>query len=333
MTNLLLDMVANPALAESEENVKQLHHIYRQPARQGAFSVRDGILFMKEIFQNDTKFVELRVVPTSLVNTIFVAFHANPVGGHLNAYRTYHRIRQRYFWPHMFQYIKKMCKRCPGCSLSNITRNRSADLVYSFPIDAPMRVLFVDIYAAGAEFNYVETNYYLIAACGMTAFAVCEDTAEAKSTAFAQALMKIWMRFGFSHTIVVDKDSKFLSVFSARAALLKINIHVLSGDNHNPMIVERVNRYLNKCLTIFTNECDDVRSALEGILMSLYAWNSAPVIGTDISRSLLVVGREFNFRLDFSTEQHQILTSSKLKVTSFAAEQARLRKCGREIAK
>ena len=121
--------------------------------------------------------------------------------------------------------------------------------------------------------------------------------------------------------------------FSATAALLKINIHVLSGDNHNPMIVERVNRYLNKCLTIFTNERDDVRSALEGILMSLYAWNSAPVIGTDISRSLLVVGREFNFPLDFSTEQHQILTSSKLKVTSFAAEQARLLECGREIAK
>ena len=121
--------------------------------------------------------------------------------------------------------------------------------------------------------------------------------------------------------------------FSATAALLKINIHVLSGDNHNPMIVERVNRYLNKCLTIFTNERDDVRSALEGILMSLYAWNFAPVIGTDISRSLLVVGREFNFPLDFSTEQHQILTSSKLKVTSFAAEQACLLECGREIAK
>ena len=71
--------------------------------------------------------------------------------------------------------------------------------------------------------------------------------------------------------IVADKESKILSVCSGTAALLKINIHVLSGDNHNPMNVEQVNRYLNKCLTIFTNERDDVRSALEGILMSLYA--------------------------------------------------------------
>ena len=179
MTKLLIDMVSNPALAESETNVRLLHHIYRQPARQGQFSLRDGILYMREVFQNDTKYIELRIVPASLVNIIFVAFHANPVGGHLNAYRTYHRIRQRYFWPHMFQYIKRMCKTCPGCSLANLTRNRSSDLVYSFPIDAPMRVLFVDIYAAGAEFNFAGTKHYLIAACGMTAFAVCEDTAEA----------------------------------------------------------------------------------------------------------------------------------------------------------
>jgi len=115
--------------------------------------------------------------------------------------------------------------------------------------------------------------------------------------------------------------------------LLKINIHVLSGENHNPMIVERICRYLNKTLTIFTNERDDNRVALEGILMSLYAWNSAPVIGTDISRSLIVVGREFQFPIDFSSEQHQMLTSSPVRVSEFAKEQARLLECGRAIAK
>ena len=104
--------------------------------------------------------------------------------------------------------------------------------------------------------------------------------------------------------LVFRWDSKFRGTFEATAALLKINIHVLSGENHNPMIVERICRYLNKCLTIFTNERDDNRVALEGILMSLYAWKSAPIIGTDISRSLIVVGREFQFPIDFSSEQH-----------------------------
>ena len=85
---------------------------------------------------------------------IFIAFHANPIGGHLNAYRTYHQMCQRYFWPGMFTYVKRMCKACPGCSLSNLTKNRSADLVYSFPNGAPMRAIFVDIYETSRIFYW-----------------------------------------------------------------------------------------------------------------------------------------------------------------------------------
>ena len=70
MTNLLLQMVENPSLCDTEANIKSLHHVYRQPARHGHFSVRDDILYMKEIFEDDTKYGDLRIVPDSLVNII-----------------------------------------------------------------------------------------------------------------------------------------------------------------------------------------------------------------------------------------------------------------------
>ena len=79
--------------------------------------------------------------------------------------------------------------------------------------------------------------------------------------------MKIQLRYGFCHTVVLDKDSKFFGVCREALDLLQINCHVLSGDNHNPMIVERVNRYLTKGLKIMTNERDSVRIALEAILL------------------------------------------------------------------
>ena len=113
--------------------------------------------------------------------------------------------------------------------------------------------------------------------------------------------MNIWLRFGFSYTIMIDKDSKFLVVFSQTAALLNININVLSGENHDPMIVYRIFLFLNSCLTVFFNECGNNRVALEDILMPLYAWNSVPIVGTDISRSLLVTGLKFNIPIDYST--------------------------------
>ena len=54
-----------------------------------------------------------------------------------------------------------------------------------------MNVLHVDIYAVGVNLNYEGNRFYLIAACGMTSFAVAEATSEQNSTVFASALMKI----------------------------------------------------------------------------------------------------------------------------------------------
>ena len=99
------------------------------------------------------------------------------------------------------------------------------------------------------------------------------------------------------------------------------------------MLVERVNRFLNSALQIFCNERGTVLVAQEAVLMSLYAWNSAPVPGTDISRSLLVVGREFHFPIDFSALKHHELTSTPVKVTTFAIEQAKLLSACRLVAK
>jgi hypothetical protein len=82
---------------------------------------------------------------------------------------------------------------------------------------------------------------------------------------------------------VPDKDSKFFGVFKEAIDLLQINRHVLSGGNHNGMLVESVNRYLNKGLMIMTNKRNSVRVAMEFIVLLLYAWNSTPIPGTDIS--------------------------------------------------
>jgi hypothetical protein len=82
--------------------------------------------------------------------------------------------------------------------------------------------------------------------------------------------------YGFCHTIVLDKDSKFYSICQEALNLLQINCHVLSGDNHNPMMVEHIDRYLTKGLKIMTNEQDSIHVALEAILVLLYAWNSCP---------------------------------------------------------
>jgi hypothetical protein len=144
--------------------------------------------------------------------------------------------------------------------------------------------------------------------------------------------MKIQLRYRFCHTVILNKDSKFFGVRSEALDLLQINRHVLSGNNHNPMMVKRINQYLTKGLKIMTNEHDSVRIALEAILLLLYAWNSCPIPGTNISRSLVAGGREFAFPIDYSTNKHWELTSFPSSVESYSKDFAIRLAALREVA-
>jgi hypothetical protein len=156
----------------------------------------------------------------------------------------------------------------------------------------------------------------------MCSFACMEPITRASATTFASAIMKILLRYGFCHTGILDKDSKFFGICRKAINLLKLNCHVLSSANHNPTIVECVNRYLTKGLKIMCNKRNSVRVALEAILLLLYAWNSCPVPGTDISCSLVAIGREFAFPIDFSTNKHWELTLLPSTVVTYLKELA-----------
>jgi hypothetical protein len=81
-------------------------------------------------------------------------------------------------------------------------------------------------------------------------------------------------------------------------------------------------------LRIMCNECDSNCVALKAILLLIYAWNSCPVPGTDISRSMVAVGREFAFPIDFSAGKHAELYSAPGTVKSYSKQLAtRLESC------
>ena len=81
------------------------------------------------------------------------------------------------------------------------------------------------------------------------------------------------------------------------------------------------------------SERNSVRIAEEAILLLLYAWNSCPVSGTDISRSFVAVGREYAFPIDYSTRKHWELTSTPSAVTSYSKTLAKHLQASSEVAK
>ena len=307
----LLRMVLVPSLRTKRVETDKVHYAYRQPLRQGYIQQENGILYMMDPIPNSTQLFKLQIVPESLRNTVFTAFHVNPLGGHLSAYYTVSKLRCRYFWPYMYKYVVRMIRRCAACLANNASSRCRSELVYSFPVDAPFKVIHADVYLPGDTQSYDGARGFMIVMDHMSSFVIMEPLSGAlNSTAFAKAIGKVMLTFGLAHTCVVDADSKFMAEFVETMAILKIKLHPLSRGNHDGMSVERFNRYLNAALTIFLSDRDSKAAFVEGAYMSAYAWNSAPVVGTDIARSLVAIGREFHFPLDYSVASARSFSQS-----------------------
>ena len=162
-----------------------------------------------------------------------------------------------------------------------------------------MNVLHLDNFTVGASINYAGDKGFLISACIVCTFAVSEPVPESNLTTYVQALSMIMLRFVLAHTIVLDKDSKLYAIFSQSCLLLDLNVHTVSSENHDAIIVERVNQYLNKGLNIFTQERGTPAVSIEAILLLIYAWTSCLVPLTEITRSMIFCGRYFSFPINF----------------------------------
>jgi hypothetical protein len=202
-------MVVDPGKI-CKEALNAIHFAYRHALRQSHIVIEDNMLILHKLIRGSASYTQLQIVPVRLWGILFVAFHSNPIGGHLNVYHTLHRLRMHYYWPEMYSYVKRTCHTCPGCALLNPPCGSSLELIYHFPIEAPFRVLFVDAYSAGKYSGFEGSEVYLIAACGMTGFSAMESIQHANLTTFASGIMKIQLHFGFCHTIILNKDSNFL---------------------------------------------------------------------------------------------------------------------------
>ncbi len=289
------------------------------------------MLIFREPISGSDSYMRLTLVPRELYNILFVAFHANPIGGHLNAYRTLHRLCLRYYWPGMYAYVKRKCLACPGCALLNPTCGKSSKLVYNFPIEAPFLVMHFDAYAAGKHSGFEGSDVYLNGCCGMCSFACMKPVTNQSATTFASAIMKILLLRFLPHC-GPRQGYQVLRCLPRSLGLTANQLPCFIWCKPQPNACGE-----NKLLPYKRPE-DHVQRAgfgkdsLRSHSPPPFAWNLCPVPGTDISRSLVAVGREFTFPIDYSSRKHWELTSSLSTVVTYSRELATCLFACREVA-
>jgi hypothetical protein len=76
----------------TNQTLSKVNHNYCTPLRHSLISFEDNMLILRKPISRTSSFTCLQLAPTELINIIFIAFHTNPIGGHLNAYRTLHHL-------------------------------------------------------------------------------------------------------------------------------------------------------------------------------------------------------------------------------------------------
>jgi hypothetical protein len=166
-TKLLLDRLSSSS-PFSKLDLSALNSAYRDYIRQDRLSLLDGKLVVFQPVQNNKELLMLIIVPLSLCRDIFSAYHASPSTGHMGIYKTLHRIRLRFFWPHSRKDVTSWVLQCPHCIASNGTVARNSELIFSWPLCCPFYILHVDLWAPGEIANYRGETYLMNAMCDLT---------------------------------------------------------------------------------------------------------------------------------------------------------------------
>jgi hypothetical protein len=219
----------------------------------------------------------------------------------MGVYKTLHRIRLRFFWPHSRKDVTNWVLQCPHYIAANGTVSRNSELTFSWPLCCTFYILHIDLCAPGDIANYRGDTYLLNAMCNLTGFvlvpATSNITAHNLARRFAQDVL---LKIGFCGVVVVDDGSTFKGLFKTVCLMLGLSFHVAAKDNHKAVGVEHFHWFLNNAVAIAANDRGTPTVFVESTHTAAYAWTSSPIDGTNIIRSVPAAGRPLRIPFDLS---------------------------------
>lgn len=169
--------------------------------------VRDGIMY-RHIQDGQRGVVEQLVLPEKLHTAVKTALHDD--SGHLGFERTLQMIRERFYWPRMFQEIKAWCEQCERCCLRKTPTAGSRAPLVSIHSSAPMELVCVDFLTLEKSKGGIEN--VLVVTDHFSRYAQAYPTKDQKASTVAKTLWKnFFCRFGFPAKLHADQGRNFES--------------------------------------------------------------------------------------------------------------------------
>ena len=259
--------------------------------------IQDDILCRKFELTNGRIAYLQHIVPPSLVTEIITSQHNSLTAGHLGAYKTVEKIRQRYYWPGFKTDVKHHILRCDKRQKPYGPPQKHRHSLVDWKISYPFHLIGLDFLGPLPTSN--GCRYILLIGDHFTKWYEAIPLPDQTAATTSDVFLERWIcRFGFPYSIHTDRGTNFESQLFANL-LKKLEIDKTRTTAFHPKsnsVIERMNRTLLNMLAKCIDEGQTNRSVkLPYVLM---AYRSSVHESTGFTPHYLVFGHEISLPLD-----------------------------------
>ena len=261
------------------------------------FAIKDGILV--HLFQPRTRnlhqyhpIITQIVVPKKLRAQLLSEFHDSLIGGsHQSFDRVYQAIRQRFYWPRMYEDIHEYYKTCRDCQRASVHHPKRPPL-HPLPVAGLFERLQMD-YLGPFRLSKCGKRWILLVVDSFSGW--CEAFALPNADAITTAKVlysEIFTRYGAPRYLLSDRGANFLSTL-VQALCEIFSIKRIRTSSYHPASnsrCEKFNAFINKSLrTMVDDKQEDWPDIIPGIMM---AYRCTPARASQFSPYFLCFAKE-----------------------------------------
>ena len=259
---------------------------------------RGKLLYRKwQNSEGDKCFYQL-ILPKCYREGVLKQLHDSATAGHLGTKRTLTKVRARFYWPHMRDFIKRWILTCSPCQRRKSPSQNAKGGMNVYLVGSPGERLEMDIMGPFSETDN-GNQYLLVIGDLFTKFCIAIPLPDTTAVTVAEAFVSHWISyFGVSFELHTDKASYFQGkVFTEVCNILGLD--KTRTTSFRPMsdgFVERVNQSVNNMLNCVIVDSPFSWDLL--IKMCVLAYNSSIQESTGETPSMMMLGREMKLPVD-----------------------------------
>ena len=269
------------------------------------YEMEDGVLmhFYSKRGKNvplEERLVKQTAIPKCLRDELLKSYHdCIAGGGHQGFERTYSSLRNKYYWPSMYEDIRQYVRTCEVCQQSKRAFNAKPPPLQPQAVDDVFGRWQMDI-LSGLPTTKDKYKHILVMVDSYSKWVELFPLRTQEATEVATVIFReVISRYGAMRSILSDRGQNFMSrLVQALAEMFDIKRYYTSP--YHPMtngLTESKNSYILQALRAYCKgQQDDWPELLPGIMM---AYRSTPCTqSTQFSPFFMLYGREMRLPID-----------------------------------